>query len=291
MNEAFSHGPFPEDSGERLRNAETSETFMNRLPGNSFVRFTPWKSMAFVLAGLAWALATRPARAESFVIDPDQSSITVYLQVTVDGNIVLLEPQSPGSLRAAIQGTFDLNLATPGFISGLASMTPRPSTALAEPYAEPADFAGQLAGVPVSSQSILMAIRDSQLVASIPVGTGIDPLGQFSVLGIFASFPQGTLDVQIPGLGETSLALSVLNLSASNQATELGQIELLSDGRRKLTVPVYSRYRLSFLGLPATSGLEGSIVAYTTVPELPSHHLALAALFALACCGYRGRRP
>lgn len=247
-----------------------------------------------VCAFWAWsALATVSASGAQFFVDPHQSSISVFFAVTLDGQMIPLEPQMPGSLTAAIQGTVDLDLATAGEVAGQAHLRPIANPLPFEPFGQTADFAGRLALGPGAGEAILLAIRNSRLAATVPAATPIDATGQFSARGIRATFPEGTLDVFVPDLGAASLPLTTLELSANNQATTLAVIEPLATGGQKLTIPIFSRYRTSFLGLPATSGLDGQIVAYTVVPEPSSGHLVIGALAWLArwaLQGGRGRR-
>lgn len=237
------------------------------------------------------ALAGTSASGAQFLVDPHQSSISVYFAVTIDGQVTPIEPQTAGSLTAAIQGTVDLDLATTGKVAGQAQLEPIANPLPLEPFGQAADFAGRLALGPAPGEAILLAIRNSRLLATVPADTPIDAAGRFSAAGIHATFPEGTLDLFVPDLGAVSSLLSTLGLSANNQATDLAEIELLANGGQKLTIPIYSRYRTSFLGLPATSGLDGQIVAYTVVPEPASGLLVIPALAWLARCAFlRGRR-
>lgn len=229
------------------------------------------------------------ANAATFTIDSAQSWLQVYLSVDLPEGTREIEPQTSGSLRAAVVGTIEIDQSLPGFFSADATFELVEQPVSFEPFGAPADWAGLIADFDGPGNDVLLAARGVGSSAYSPDWIPLTAEGYFDPEQVVAAFEYGTLDMQFPGEEPASLPMSLLNLAAANQSTEAGQLRQISPNKIEFRLPVHSRYRSPAIEEIVT-GLDGEIVAYLIVPEPPGLLTVATGAIGVLLMGRRIRR-
>lgn len=237
--------------------------------------------VARVVALLLPVLAFCPLRAgaaTTFVIDPNQSFVTLSGEIPGVGPLLT---QLPGSLTSNFLGTLEVDLDTAGFISfpGGGSFDVFAHPGSFQPGGLPADFAGRVEEV-LPGIDAFVTIRDL-------IG---DVTGSAAPLALDGTFSVDNTRVDIlSGIGESEIGglRGVSDFSGGflvNDSVDLGSLTTIGNDL-VLAIPFDRIEPLSTTVGTIELAISGQLVAVATVPE-PSTFVLLGLgglAFAFVC--------
>lgn len=236
--------------------------------------------IAFLLAYLA---AANSLRADTFVIDPLRSVLTLSGTATSYGWSISSQTTTPNGLSTSFAGTIDATL-------GAGSITFNNSAAAANlsgtyqpaigggPGTAPANYGPYWGGGPWSGYSALR-----EVIGSLSSGPITLSGGNFDASQLLFSFLSGRLDryITIFPSGSMSGTQSLIGVSPMN-GSGTGTLAT-SAGIETLTVPIDISFNVTMLDAnDSTFRLRGNLVATSAVPEPSSYIFFGIGIAALA---------
>lgn len=235
---------------------------------------------------LLLAVGAITGRADTFTLDPTQSTLTISGSNAIAGTII---PQGANSLTTSYSGTINATVAANSItFNSAAAMAAingnwQPAPGMGAGTTAPADYG--IAFTNSAEFSAYGAVRG----LTLDLTSGAIPLtaGAFDASNIFISASSGTTDyTSILGNGSVDLT----TLSAKQNTATAGTLTM-SGNVETLTIPINITETLSIASTNDTTvTFTGDLVATETIPEPSTGALLLVACAAAAVCVSRRHR-
>jgi hypothetical protein len=214
----------------------------------------------------------------TFTVDSTQSLLQMRARVFLpNGQLDLpIVEQSPGSLDAAMAGTFTVDRAADGLTFRSANLDVLANAGTFLPGSAPADIAGQVSLLGLLAQA---AIRNILFTLSSD-SLAVDADGYFNASGLQYEFTSGEISYSALGITDT---FPVNTPDVPNALGMLGRIEFLP-GAARISIPLELKFVASVpLGFSIEFDFSANIVATTPLPinDSDAYTINLAAGDAL----------